>query len=167
MFRKFLKKDLNNTGPLFNGHFIEVKTFYVTTFGKLPCIYFISELDVSQAFTYIRKNHGWDIRDTWQHSYFDHDDQCLLFNNTIFVLNGNRIIELANNHAQILFQPDSYAWANALIKSLSAYRKIIEPELKRSRIIGFARPTLNNQTSPETAPHTAAHSDDSDRRTVL
>jgi len=147
MFRKFLKKDLNNIGPLFNGHFIEVKTFYVNTFGKLPCIYFISDLDVSQAFTYIRKNCSWDIRDTWQHSYFDYDTNGLLFNNTIFLLKGNRIIELANNYAQILFPPDNYAWANKLTKDLSAYHKVVEPEIKRSRIIGFARPSDPIQTS--------------------
>lgn len=139
---------MNINSPLFNNHFIEVKTFYVTTFGKVPCIHFISELDVSEAYTHISRKLQQDILDTYQHAYFDHEKQRMLFNNTIFVLRENRIIELANNYAQILFAPNQYDWANRLTKELSACKK------------------LNNRISPGTVTHIAAHWDDSDKRTA-
>ena len=142
MFWKWFNRKLSDTAVLFTGHFVEVKAFYAAEFDKVPCVTFISELDISKAFRHIENMYGWDIQMTYQHNFFDHEDKEMKFNNTVFVLKGNRMIELAHNYCQVLHQPDQFAWANKLVKDLAQFRQVAEP-VKESRVIGFARQTAN------------------------
>lgn len=142
MFWKWFNRKLSDTAVLFTGHFVEVKAFYAVEFDKVPCVTFISELDISKVFRHIENMYGWDIQKTYQHNFFDHEDKEMKFNNTVFVLNGNRMIELAHNYCQVLHQPDQFAWANTLVKDLAQFRQVAEP-VKESRVIGFARQTEN------------------------
>src|SRR5689334_7291335 len=99
---------------LFNGHFIEVKTFYVLQFDKVPCLCFIGNIDVAKAYTYIVEVLGGEVVSVYQHLYFDHDEQKTFFNNTVFVLTQNRMIELGKGYVQILHTPKDYVWPNNL-----------------------------------------------------
>ena len=124
---------------LFNGHFVEIKAFYAFQFGKIPSVSFIGELDVTKVFAHIDESYKYDVVAVYQHSYFDYNEQKMLFNNTIFVLKNNRMIELGDNYCQVLYTPQQYPWVDALIKELVVFRMV--KETKEDRIIGFARQT--------------------------
>ena len=138
MFWRFTKRKMADTIGLFSGHYIDVRVFYVMSFDTMPCINFIGELDSSRAFHYINETFGVELKSIYQHSYFDHNERSVLFNNTIFVLTDKRIVELGNNYCQILFSADHYTWANRLLNDVSAFRIQNEPS------IGFVRQTNVN-----------------------
>ena len=139
MFWKYFNRKTVDLAGLFTGHFLEVKALYAVEFDAVPSVCFIGELDVTQAFAFIKAHYPYDIVTVYQHSYFDHGEQECLFNNTIFVLNDKRMIELGNNYCQVLHQPTQHKWANALIWQLSQFRMVqAEPQ------IGFARQTTMN-----------------------
>jgi len=138
----FFTRKIRTADPLFNGHFVDVKTFYVLQFNKVPCISFLGEIDVTKAYAYINEKFGYEVISVFQHVYFDHDKQQTFFNNTVYVLTGNRILELAKGYAQILHTPKDYAWANEMMKALAVFR--VEAPAYQTQVVGFARqPEMN------------------------
>jgi hypothetical protein len=130
------------TDPLFNGHFIEVKAFYVLQFDKVPCVCFIGDIDVTKAYAHITEVFNCEIVLVYQHMYFDHDEQKTFFNNAVFVLTQNRMIELAKGYVQILHRPRDYVWTNKLMKALAEF-KIAETPVQ-TQVVGFGRqPEMN------------------------
>ena len=138
MIRRLFNRRIREYGSLFNGHFIEVKALYALEFDAVCCISFIGEIDGGKAFAFIRESMGLEVVKSYQHAFFDHNDQGMLFNNTIFVLNNKRMIELGNNWCQVLHTPNQHGWANNLIRQLSQYR-VVQDE----PVIGFARQSAN------------------------
>ena len=134
MFWKLFRKKINETIGLFNGHFYEAKALYALEFDAVSCVSFIGDIETSKAFTYVKETCRHEIITIYQHSYFDHNEQDMLFNNTIFILTNKRMIELGNNWCQVLHRPGQHGWANELMKHMSQY-KIAEKE----PAIGFAR----------------------------
>jgi hypothetical protein len=139
MFWKWFSRRVANTATLFNGHFIEVKTFYTIEFNIVPCVTFIGELDITKAYAYINEQLSANTVAVYQHAYFDHGEKEVLFNNTILVLKDNRMIELGPNYCQILHTTIQYAWARHLVKELAAFRVV-----QQEPAIGFARQTTMN-----------------------
>jgi hypothetical protein len=130
------------TDPLFNGHFIEVKAFYVLQFDKVPCLYFIGNVDVTKIYAHMREVFNSEIVSVYQHMYFDHDEQTTFFNNSVFVLTQNRMIELGKGYVQILHTPEDYVWADNLMKALAEFRMDETPI--QTQVVGFARqPAMN------------------------
>jgi hypothetical protein len=139
MFWKNAKRKKADTIGLFNGHYIDVKVLYVMEFDKIPCLAFIGEIDTSRALAYINAKFATDLISTFQHNFFDHTQDALFFNNTIIVLDGQRMIELGNNYVQILYRPGDFSWADALVKEMVEF-KTVQPETS----IGFTRQTTMN-----------------------
>ncbi len=140
MMRCIFGRKIRNTATLFNGHYIDVKTLYIQLYNDIPSVSFIGELDATNAFAYIRETCGCDIVSTYQHTYFSHETQSTHFNNTIFVLANERIIELGNNYCHLLFSHTDYAWAKKMLFDLADFRiaeTIETPAVKQ--VIGFAR----------------------------
>ena len=137
MFRRLFRRKVRDTLGLFNGHFLEAKAFYALEFDAVCCVSFIGEIDASKAFAHISDMLKGEIVSTFQHSYFDHNEQQLFFNNTIYVLTNQRMIELGNNWCQVLHTQHQYNWANDVIKSLSDFRIV-----NNEPVIGFARQTM-------------------------
>jgi hypothetical protein len=137
---RFLKRINANTG-LFNGHFIDARTFYVLRFNAIPCITFISEMEVTKVFAYVTATFHAAIMAAYQHNYFAHDDKKIYFNNTIFVLKNKRMIELADNYCQVLHTAADYVWAGKLVNDLAQFR--IEndnaPAFRHTHVVGFAK----------------------------
>jgi hypothetical protein len=143
MFWKLFGRKIKHADPLFIGHFIEAKAFYVSTFNKIPCVSFIGELDTTKVFKYIDECYTHQIKAIYQHAYYEHTDKRMLFNNTIFVLNDNRMLELGSNYCQVLHTPQQYNWANVLITNLAAFKQEVVPA-KDNRVIGFAQQNAMN-----------------------
>ena len=87
----------------------------------------------------INENFKTGIVTVYQHSYFDHSERKMFFNNTIFVLANKIMIELGNNWCQVLHTPEQQEWANDLISQLSAFRNV-----NNEPAIGFARQSVAN-----------------------
>ncbi len=138
MFRKSLKARIRNVNALFNGHYVGIAPFYTVLFDRIPNIIFIPELDTTKVLEYMNEKYKWSIIDIYQHNYFNHKDKLLYFNNSIFIMNGNRIVELTDTYAQILYQPKDFDWANGMTRELVEFRVTPEP-VKENRVIGFAR----------------------------
>ena len=134
----FFTRKIRETGALFNGHLIDVRAFYILEFDSVPCISFIGELNVTDAFKYVDEIYRRDIINTYQHCYFNHAEQKSFFNNTVFVLTGNRMIEMGNNYCHVLRGPANYAWADRLIKDLARFYVINEIPAQ-VQVVGFAR----------------------------
>ncbi len=139
MFWKLNKRKIRGVDALFNGHFVEVKALYALEFDAISCVTFIGELDISAAFAFISENFEAEIACTWQHSYYEHNNKRMFFNNTIFVLSNKRIIELAGNYCQVLHTPKQYSWASDLVIKLSRYKIV-----NNGASIGFMRQSAVN-----------------------
>ena len=144
MFRNLFGARTCDLNGLFNGHFVDVKMFYALRCNAVPCISFIGELDVTKAFAFIKERYQQQVEDIYQHAYFDHEENKMLFNNTIFVFKYQRIVELGSNYCQVLHTNKQYGWANELIKDLSQFRLVAAPVKEATRIIGFARHANEN-----------------------
>lgn len=129
------------SADIFSGHFVNVKAFYAFEFNIVPCITFIGEIDITQAFVFIKESCKADITSTYQHAYFNHNDKKVYFNNTIIVLTSNRMIEIADNFCQLLHTTNQYSWAEKLVNDLAQFKieRNVAPAFTRTHIIGFAK----------------------------
>jgi hypothetical protein len=141
MLFTIFRKEVRDMNALFNGYYIEVKAFYAWQFNRVPCVHFISELDVTKAYAHISERYKYSIANVYQYAWYDHKEGKMLFSNSILVLKDDRMIELANDYCQVLFAPHQYPWAAQLIKDLVAFRKA---ERKEVRVMGFARQPETN-----------------------
>jgi len=137
---RFLKRINANTG-LFNGYFIDAKTFYVLRFNTIPCVTFIGDMDVAKVFTFITEKFDTVITAAYQHSYFDHNANDIFFNNTIIVLKNRRVIELADNYCQVLYDFRDYNFTKQLANDLVQFRmeNNITPVFRHTHVVGFAK----------------------------
>lgn len=134
---KLWAKKIANANNLFNGHFIDVKSFYVMQFNKVPCVSFIGDMDVTKCYALVKEKYDAVITSTYQHNYFDHDAKTIFFNNTVFVLANSRMIELGNNYCHLLYADNDYSWAKELLNELSVLRVASGPV--HTQVVGFAR----------------------------
>jgi len=141
----FLKKTEIN-GGIFNGHFVDAKALYVARFNKIPCLTFIGDMDVSKAFAFIAETYARDVSGIYQHSYFNHDDGEVYFNNCIVVLNHKRMIEIADNYCQVLHDINQHAWVKQLMNDLAQFRmtNAVDPVYRHIHVAGFAKTTDMN-----------------------
>jgi len=138
MFRKSLKARIRNVNALFNGPYVGVAPLYAVLFDQIPNMIFIPELETTKVFTHMYDKYKANIIDLYQHNYFHHKEKLLYFNISIFVMKENRLVELTDSYAQILYKPRDFDWANDLTRELVEFRVAPEP-VKENRIIGFAR----------------------------
>ena len=144
MFNFFKRTQVH--AEIFNGHFVDVKALYVAKFNDVPCVTFIGELDVAKVSEYIQKTYSSDIQASYQHSYFNHDDQQVYFNSTIVVLTHKRVIEIANDYCQVLHTDNQYAWVRQLVNDLAQFRmeNNTTPVYRHIHVVGFAKETAMN-----------------------
>ena len=138
---RLFQRRIQDRPALFNSHFIDVQVFYTIEFDRIPCVSFIGEIDGTKAFAFIKERYEMQTREIYQHVYFDHEKQEILFNNTIFVLQRTRMIEITGNYCQVLHRTDQYGWGQSLVMDLAQLRKQAEP-VKERKVIGFPRQNI-------------------------
>ena len=129
------KNRIRYVNGLFVNYYIDSKVFFVSRFKTLPSITLIKDIDVTKAYAMIMDSFAGEVIEVYQYSSFDYTENKALFNMTIFVLTGNRMIELGYDYAEVLFTNDHYSWANALLASLANCRMA-----ERTKVLGFVRP---------------------------
>ena len=129
------KNRIRYVNGLFVNNYIDSKVFFVSRFKRLANIAFIKDIDVTKGYALIMENFADEVIEVYQYSSFDYTENKALFNMTIFVLTGNRMIELGYDYAEVLFTNDQYSWANGLLASLANCRMA-----ERTKVMGFIRP---------------------------
>jgi hypothetical protein len=144
MLRKIFKSGQYDVQGLFSDHFLEVKVFYTAHYNRVPCVSFIGELDITPAFAFLRQHLEQEAVNILQHSFYDHAEGKMFFNNSIFILKDYRMVEIAGNYCQVLHTAHQYNWAVKMLKELAQFR--IAPLVTEvpATVIGFARQTTLN-----------------------
>ena len=118
---------------------MDVKALYLLMYRQIPSVSFVSEIDGTKAFSHIKNVIGADVMKVLQHSYLDHDKKEMFFNNTIFVVKGERMIELANNYVHLLHTERQWKWARELAHALAENCRVETKKEEERRAIGFVR----------------------------
>jgi hypothetical protein len=122
---------------LFMNNYVDARVLFMTRFKRLANITFIRDIDASKAYAMIMDRFASEITEVYQHSSFDYGENKALFNMTIFVLTGNRIVEVGCDYAEVFFTSDQYNWATGLLADLSSCRMA-----ERTKVMGFVRPEV-------------------------
>lgn len=139
------RRKINSLNMLFNGHYIDAKALYVLQNGRIPCITFVGELDIEKAFDFIKEAFRADVKQAYQHSYYDHDKAESFFNSMILVMTNQRMIELGNNYCHLFYHIDDGEWMRTICEKLAAFRQT-ENANATTKVVGFARQSeiINN-----------------------
>ncbi|MBS1742126.1 MAG: hypothetical protein JST81_03760 [Bacteroidetes bacterium] len=114
-----------------------MKFLYALEFSAIPSIKFIGDLDATQVLRYVKEQYENSTASFYQYSFYDHEAAELFFNNTVLVLQQQRIIEVGHNYCFILHGANDYGWAAALAKNLAEFRA--QPVASPATVVGFAR----------------------------
>jgi hypothetical protein len=133
MFRKLFGRAIPGPAGLFNGPFFDVRTLFVLEYDCMPSVSAIGDVDGGCVHAFIRERFDASVLKVWQHSYFDHKDNEVVFSRSIFQLPGMRLIEVGAGYCEVLHDAD-FTWANGLIACLADFRVKAE-----EAPIGFAR----------------------------
>ena len=125
--RKRLGLKGKSNDQLFDQYFIEVRTFYAKLFNTIPCVGFINNVDTNKIFELIQEEKYGKVRDVYQRIYHDWDDDRVRFSKTIFVLQDNLMVKLADDWLEIYFGTKGYAMANKMLDDFKS-RKAPEKE---------------------------------------
>lgn len=129
---------------LFSGHYVDAKALYALYFDRIPCVCFIGNVDANKVFDYIREKFNDEIFAVYQHLYFDHDRQEVLFNNALFVMAQNRIIEAGTGYVHVLYEPKAFIEVKELITTLAEFKVAAAVPTYQTKVVGFARePEMN------------------------
>ena len=134
MLKKLFRRKIGDMLGLFQGHYMDARAVYAVQWDVLPCMAVIGELDTTKVFSYINEELKEDIERVYQHSGYDHGEESMVFNTSIFILKGQRLIELGPGYCQVLHTPQQYGWATEFVQELASFR-----EQKSGQVIGFSR----------------------------
>src|SRR5205809_228000 len=118
---RIFRRRISSTEAIFRDHYIDVKSFYVAMYGFVPSVSFIGDVDAKAVFTHFRTIMDTSIDEVLQHSYYDHEEGKMFFNNTIIVMKDKMMAEIGCNYCQVLHRSDDYGRVLKLITQLSAF----------------------------------------------
>jgi hypothetical protein len=143
MLVRLKRRYVLDTSALFNGHFVDAKALYLLMHRQIPSVSFVSEMDGTKAFAHLKTILGNDVMSIVQHSYFNHDKKEFYFINTLFLVRGQRMIELADNYCHLLHNGNQYKWTVEVARELATYCRVVTKAQERTTI-GFVRNTDMN-----------------------
>jgi len=125
--QQLVRRIKNKTGnkknaSVFETNYIEVKAFYVREFKATPCINFINNLDTAKVYSYINKGFAGKVLAVYQRNYYSWQRSRQEFTCTIFKLEGQVMIEVGDEYAEILFGVNNKTYANELVQLFSTYK---------------------------------------------
>ena len=106
---------------VFENNFVEVKAFFMKEFKQVPCISYISNIDVTKAFNYLKEGNAGRVNGIYQYTWYNWQKKQLEFSKTVFKLGNSVMIELGHDYAEILFDETNYAFASSLIDKFKDY----------------------------------------------
>ena len=108
---------------LFNAQYIDPRVVYAMLFNRLPVMGYVNEIDPVRGFELVRTVMKDEIRDMYQHYYFDHAKATTHCHETIFILRRDRMIVQGGECFHVFHLAGDYDWTYDLMKRLSEFRK--------------------------------------------
>ena len=122
---------------VFENNFLEVKAFYNREFNRVPCISYISNIDVTKAFDYINAGNCGEVRGIYQYTWYNWQKKQLEFSKTVFKLGNRVMIELGHDYAEILFAETNYAFAGGIVDKLKDFEAPVKEQDYEINIISL------------------------------
>ena len=118
-----MEKQIDIGTTFFGNNYLESKAFYMHVYKQTPCIMWLDHVNIAKAFSYIKSEYGDAITGTYQYSKFDRKKGKVCSDTTIFLLNDDCMIELANSYCEILHTHKDYEIARKLVKEISVFKE--------------------------------------------
>ncbi len=134
-----LQRRQQGAGLMYSNNYIEVKSFYVQLYRRVPCISFINSIDTQNVYQYIRDGKAGKVLQVYQRTYYNWTQQRQEFSTTLFILANKTMIEMGDEYAEILFSDNRYAYAKELME---VFKNMKAPEKERAYEINII--TINN-----------------------
>ena len=141
MFLKFIRRRIANVNYLFNAQYIDPKGLYVGLFNEIPSAAYITEVNVTDAYPFLKRLLKGNITRTYQHSHYNYDNRKVEFNVTFFVLGKEMLLEIGGDYVGIYYGANNYPDAEILLKQIADFRV----NNRTSNKIGFATQQEPNQ----------------------
>ena len=135
MFSNFSRRRIANVNYLFNAQYIDPKGLFVNLFNEIPSAAYITEVSMTDAYPFLKRQLNGRIDATYQHSHYNYDNGKIEFNVTFLVLNDKMLVEIGGDYVGIYYGQSSYANAENLLKGIVAFR--VDKSTTTSKI-GFA-----------------------------
>jgi len=103
--------------------FILTKTFFLQTFGAIPSITWVNQLNITKVRAYIAANLSGQIQATHQHAEYNHSRKKVITTLTVWVLDNQCMIEVGENYCEIFHTQQNAAFAHTLVKELSKFKE--------------------------------------------
>ena len=136
-----LRSRQQGAGLLYTNNYIEVKSFYLQLYRRVPCISFINSIDTHNVYQYIRDGKAGKVLQVYQRNFYNWTQQRQEFSTTLFILANKTMIEMGDEYAEILFSDNRYAYAKELME---VFKNMKAPEKERAYEINII--TINNNS---------------------
>src|SRR5690348_2242962 len=115
------QKVLNVNGIL-DGNFLDTKHMYFYHFNQFASSLYRSGIDGEKACKAFREKYGGLIVDSHQYKWFDRQKKKFNFDNTIFILSNQVMIEFDDTYCQIFHNNTQEAFIKELIELLNRFK---------------------------------------------
>lgn len=114
---------LVHADAIFDGSFIDNRTYFLYRYDKVPCITWVDQVDTAKVLAYIKTEYGDVIEGIYQYSQYFPKKRRTEFATTIILLRDNCLIELDGYYCTVLHTHRDYDMANALIREMSRFKR--------------------------------------------
>ncbi len=108
--KRIAKKQIH----IFDKTYINTNAFYLREYNRVPCVTFISNVDVKAICESIISGRAGSVLATYQKADYNWQRQRREFSRKLFILNGKMLIEVGTDWVEILFDNTNYSFANTL-----------------------------------------------------
>ena len=129
-------KDFRHT-QIFETNFLEVKSFYVHLFRKVPSIGYMNSIDMEKILAYINAGMAGKVINSYSRNYYSWMNKRRECSVTIFVLKGQTMIEVGSEYVEILYDPCNSNYAFALMETFKSYPEPVKERAYEINIIIF------------------------------
>jgi hypothetical protein len=107
---------------IFDEYYIDGKLLYVKKFGKLPSVNSISGMDTAMLCGHIHNGSLGQVLERYQSNYFNWTEKKLQSNRTLFVLEGNLLLELGHEYVSVYHDNQQEECQTEILNSLLAFK---------------------------------------------
>ena len=108
------KRIAKNQIYLFDKAYINTNAFYLREYSRVPCVTFISDVDVKAICEHIISGRAGNVLAIYQKADYNWQKQTREFSRKVFILNGKILVEVGTDWVEILFDNTNYTFANTL-----------------------------------------------------
>ncbi|MFT3937123.1 MAG: AAA family ATPase [Chitinophagaceae bacterium] len=120
---------------VFDEYFIEPKTFYLQSFGSLPSIIYINNIDSNKVFAEVDSNKHGKVVQVYQRNWYNWQQDKFQFSKSLFKLEGGIVIRLGDDWMDIYYASSDYPRASRMAQTFKTMRAPAKEEEYEINII--------------------------------